>query len=93
MFACFQGELDDEDVLLEKHRNSISEEEEMDESHVVESAAGFNIKVNENNKEMSLDKAKKGVTSRKYCCEKCSYCSASREHFRRHMNLHGSKQG
>ena len=81
-------------MLLEKHRNSLSDDEMALEEHeeVIESAAGFAVKRNENNQELRLEKQKKGACGRKYCCEKCSYCSAHKENFKRHISLHGSRQ-
>ncbi|XP_041375200.1 zinc finger protein Xfin-like [Gigantopelta aegis] len=32
------------------------------------------------------------VRFKKYCCEKCPYASAKRNHFQRHVELHGSRQ-
>jgi len=79
MVGSFQGEYEDPTALSEKNGEGVG----------VESAAGYDMKFTENNV-VSLGKQKE---DRKYCCEKCSYCSAQKENFRRHMSLHGSKQG
>lgn len=82
--CLLQGELDDGSVN--------GDEDSADDGEITESSAGFNLRFS-SDQGLSLEKQKRGVTSRKFCCEKCSYCSANKDNFRRHMSLHGSKQG
>lgn len=86
-----QGELDESEEMSDRNGGHEGASEEEALSETVESAGGF--KLSYTNRDMLLEKEKKGLSSRKYSCEKCPYASALKNNFRRHTSLHGSKQG